>query len=73
MSMACACAIVAFGDPAGALPRIVEAAPDELDRIDRLTSDDKTESPVSRFDRGARVRWPTATIVEPTLVRRTWQ
>jgi len=53
MSMACAYAIVAYGDDAGALPRILEAAFDEVDRIDRLMSHYKPESPLSRLNRDA--------------------
>lgn len=53
MSMACAYAIVAYGDDAGALPRIVESAFDEVDRIDRLMSHYKPESPLSRLNRDA--------------------
>jgi thiamine biosynthesis lipoprotein len=53
MSMACAYAIVAYGDDAGALPRILEAAFDEVDRIDRLMSHYKPESPLSRLNREA--------------------
>ena len=64
MSMACAYAIVAYGDDAGALPRIVEAAFDEVDRIDRLMSHYKPESPLSRLNREA-ARGPVA--VEPEL------
>ena len=48
MSMGCAYAIVVYGPDAGALPRIVEAAFDEVDRIDRLMSHYKPESPLSR-------------------------
>jgi len=64
MSMACAYAIVAYGHDAGALPRIVEAAFDEVDRIDRLMSHYKPESPLSRLNREAG-RGPVA--VEPEL------
>lgn len=51
--MACAYAIVAYGEDAGALPRIVEAALDEVDRIDGLMSHYKPESALSRLNRGA--------------------
>ena len=64
MSMACAYAIVAYGEDAGALPRIVEAAFDEVDRIDRLMSHYKPESPLSRLNREA-ARGPVA--VDPEL------
>jgi thiamine biosynthesis lipoprotein len=53
MSMGCAYGIVAYGDDAGALPSIVEAALDEVDRIDRLMSHYKPESPLSRLNREA--------------------
>src|SRR5262245_20229874 len=53
MSMACAYAIVAYGEDAGALPRAVAAAFDEVDRIDRLMSHYKPESPLSRINREA--------------------
>jgi thiamine biosynthesis lipoprotein len=64
MSMACAYAIVAYGDDAGALAPIVEAALDEVDRIDRLMSHYKPESPLSRLNREAACG-PVA--VEPEL------
>jgi len=51
MSMACAFAIVAYGDDPETLPRIVEAALDEVDRVDRLMSHYKPESPLSRLNR----------------------
>jgi thiamine biosynthesis lipoprotein len=63
MSMACAYAIVAYGHDAGALPRIVEAAFDEVDRIDRLMSHYKPESPLSRLNREA-ARGPVAVEAE---------
>jgi thiamine biosynthesis lipoprotein len=53
MSMASAYAIVAYGEDASALPRILEAAFDEVDRIDRLMSHYKPESPLSRLNREA--------------------
>ena len=53
MSMACAYAIVAYGEDAGALPPILGAAFDEVDRIDRLMSHYKPESPLSRLNRDA--------------------
>jgi FAD:protein FMN transferase len=64
MSMGCAYAIVIYGPEAGALPRIVEAAFDEVDRIDRLMSHYKPQSPLSRLNREA-ARGPVA--VEPEL------
>ena len=53
MSMASAYAIVAYGEDASALPRILEAAFDEVDRIDRLMSHYQPESPLSRLNREA--------------------
>ena len=53
MSMGCAYAIVAYGRDAAALTGIVEAAFDEVDRIDRLMSHYKPESPLSRLNREA--------------------
>ena len=64
MSMACAYAILAYGEDGGALPGIVEAAFDEVDRIDRLMSHYKPESPLSRLNRAA-AAGPVA--VEPEL------
>jgi FAD:protein FMN transferase len=53
MSMACAYAIEAYGPDAGVLPRIFTEAFDEVDRIDRLMSNYKQESPLSRINREA--------------------
>ena len=53
MSMGCAYAIVAWGPDAAGLPGIVEAAFDEVDRIDRLMSHYKPDSPLSRLNREA--------------------
>ena len=53
MSMACAYTIVAYGRDGQGLPRIVEAAFDEVDRIDRLMSHYRPESPLSRLNRDA--------------------
>src|SRR3989442_1557406 len=53
MSMACAYAIEAYGPDADALPRIVDEAFDEVDRIDRLMSHYKADSPLSRVNREA--------------------
>jgi thiamine biosynthesis lipoprotein len=53
LSMACVYAIEAYGPDAGALPRIVEEAFDEVDRIDRLMSHYKPDSPLSRVNREA--------------------
>ena len=51
--MACAYTIVAYGPDAQALARAVEAALDEIDRIDRLMSHYRPESPLSRLNREA--------------------
>jgi thiamine biosynthesis lipoprotein len=64
MSMACAYAIEAYGADAAALPRIVDEAFDEVDRIDRLMSHYKADSAVSRVNREA-ARAPVT--VEPEL------
>lgn len=62
--MACVYAIEAYGADAEALPRIVEEAFDEVDRIDRLMSHYKADSPLSRINREA-ARHPVT--VEPEL------
>lgn len=56
VSMACTYSIVAYGADAQALPGIVEGAFDEVDRIDRLMSHYKPESPLSRLNREASFR-----------------
>ncbi|HET6897650.1 MAG TPA: FAD:protein FMN transferase, partial [Vicinamibacteria bacterium] len=53
ISMACAYDILAYGEDGGALPGVVESAFDEVDRIDRLMSHYKPESPLSRLNREA--------------------
>ena len=53
MSMGCAYSIVAYGDDAQALPQVVEEAFDEVDRIDRLMSHYRPESPLSHLNREA--------------------
>jgi FAD:protein FMN transferase len=53
MSMACAYAIDAYGLDAETLPRVLEEALDEVDRIDRLMSHYKADSPLSRLNREA--------------------
>jgi thiamine biosynthesis lipoprotein len=53
MSMACAYAIDAYGLDAETLPRVLEDALDEVDRIDRLMSHYKADSPLSRLNREA--------------------
>ena len=62
--MACVYAIEAYGPDAAALPRIVEEAFDEVDRIDRLMSHYKADSPLSRINREA-ARHPVP--VDPEL------
>ena len=62
--MACEYAIEAYGRDADALPRIVDEAFDEVDRIDRLMSHYKANSPLSRVNREA-AQHPVA--VEPEL------
>ena len=64
ISMACEYAIEAYGPDADALPRIVDEAFDEVDRIDRLMSHYKATSPLSRINREA-AQHPVA--VEPEL------
>lgn len=64
VSMACTYAIVAYGDDAQALPGMVEAALDEVDRLDRLMSHYKAGSALSRLNREASVRPVT---LEPEL------
>jgi thiamine biosynthesis lipoprotein len=64
LSMACVYAIEVYGPDAAALPRIVEDAFDEVDRIDRLMSHYKADSPLSRLNREAAKRPVT---VEPEL------
>jgi FAD:protein FMN transferase len=64
MSMACEYAIEVYGRDAGALPRIVDDAFDEVDRIDRLMSHYKANSPLSRVNREA-AQHPVS--VEPEL------
>jgi thiamine biosynthesis lipoprotein len=53
LSMACVYAIEAYGPDAEALPRIVDEAFDEVDRIDRLMSHYKADSALSRINREA--------------------
>jgi thiamine biosynthesis lipoprotein len=59
LSMACVYAIDAYGPDPVALPRITDEAFDEVDRIDRLMSHYKAESPLSRINREA-ARHPVA-------------
>jgi FAD:protein FMN transferase len=53
MSMASVYAIEAYGPDAETLPRMVEEAFDEVDRIDRMMSHYRAESPLSRVNREA--------------------
>lgn len=62
--MACVYTIEVYGPEAASLPRIVDEAFDEVDRIDRLMSHYKPDSPLSRVNRDA-ARHPVA--VEPEL------
>jgi thiamine biosynthesis lipoprotein len=62
--MGCAYAIVAYGEDGAALPRIVEDAFDEVDRLDRLMSNYKPESPLSQLNRAA----ASAAFAEPQPV-----
>lgn len=64
VSMACTYTIEAYGPDGQALPAILEAALDEVDRIDRLMSHYKADSPLSRINREAGSR-PVA--VDPEL------
>jgi thiamine biosynthesis lipoprotein len=64
VSMACTYTIVAYGPDAATLRRATSAALDEVDRIDRLMSHYKPESPLSRLNRAA-AQHPVAT--EPEL------
>jgi thiamine biosynthesis lipoprotein len=64
LSMACVYAIEAYGPDVEALPRAVEDALDEVDRIDRLMSHYKPASPLSRVNREA-ARHPVT--IEPEL------
>lgn len=61
--MACLYAIEVYGADADALPGIVEQALDEVDRIDRLMSHYKADSPLSRINREA-ARHPVAVEAE---------
>jgi len=62
--MACEYAIELYGADVDAFPRIVDEAFDEVDRIDRLMSNYKSDSPLSRINREA-ARHPVA--VDPEL------
>jgi thiamine biosynthesis lipoprotein len=60
VSMACTYGIRVYGPDRAALPAAVSAALDEVDRIDRLMSHYKPESPLSRLNREA-AQGPVAT------------
>ena len=62
--MACTYTIVVYGDNSQSLPQIADAAFNEIDRIDRLMSHYKEESPLSRINREA-AKGPVK--VEPEL------
>jgi FAD:protein FMN transferase len=64
MSMACLYTIEAYGRDAEGLPRILEDAFDEVDRIDRLMSHYKGDSELSRINLNA-ARHPV--VVDPEL------
>ncbi len=64
LSMACVYTIDAYSADAAALPRALDEALDEVDRIDRLMSHYKPESPLSRLNREA-ARHPVT--VDPEL------
>src|SRR5215204_103466 len=53
VSMGSTYTVVAYGRAARQLPRAVAAALDEVDRIDRLMSHYKPDSPLSRLNREA--------------------
>jgi FAD:protein FMN transferase len=64
VSMACTYSIVVYGDAQQPLRQIVNAALDEVDRIDRLMSHYKADSPLSRLNLEAASQ---AVKVEPEL------
>jgi thiamine biosynthesis lipoprotein len=64
MSMACLYSISAYGVERAAVARTLERALDEVDRIDRLMSHYRADSPLSRVNREA-ARGPVA--VDPEL------
>jgi FAD:protein FMN transferase len=53
MSMACLYSIVAYDDRREAISQTLDAALDEVDRIDRLMSNYREDSPLSRLNRDA--------------------
>src|SRR2546427_801965 len=66
ISMACTHTVVVYGYEAQALPRVVDAVLDEVDRIDRLMSHYKADSPLSVINREA-ANGPVT--VEPELFK----
>ena len=66
VSMACTYTVVVYGTDPKQLPLITTAALDEVDRIDGLMSNYKTESPLSQINREAGEH---AVLVEPELFR----
>jgi thiamine biosynthesis lipoprotein len=64
LSMACLYSIVAYGEAPDAVARTLEKALDEVDRIDRLMSHYREDSPLSRINREA-ARGPVS--VDPEL------
>jgi thiamine biosynthesis lipoprotein len=62
--MACTYAIDAYGDDDKALPGVLEQGLDEVDRIDRLMSHYKPESPLSQLNREAGAH---PVVVDPEL------
>jgi FAD:protein FMN transferase len=67
VSMACTYTIVVYGDDFQSLRQIASAALDEVDRIDRLMSHYKPDSPLSRLNREAASPASKAVKVEPEL------
>jgi len=53
LSMACVYDIAAYGDASDRVPAVLEKALDEVDRIDRLMSHYKPQSPLSQLNRAA--------------------
>ena len=53
LSMGCVYSIAAYSSDRGSLPRILDEALDEVDRIDRLMSHYRPDSPLSQLNREA--------------------
>jgi FAD:protein FMN transferase len=64
LSMACVYDIAVYGDASSDVPAVLEKALDEVDRIDRLMSHYKPQSPLSQLNRAAA---SSAVVVEPEL------